>query len=379
MKRVLILGAGFGGLSAAHTLRSLLADEDEIVVIDKASRFFVGFRKTWDMFGEHPLEDGEGDLSRLANYNIQYTQGTITKIDPNARSVEVNGRWLEGDAMIVALGAQLAPERIPGLSEHGLNIYSAGAVTSIKEALDSFSGGRMVVGIFGLPYKCSAAPYEIALLLNENMQARGIEAELEVFTPQPMSLPVLGEVGCGVIEGRLSNHGIGFLPLHEAQSVRDGSVQFANGRERVFDLLLAIAPHRCPEIVVECGLTGGADWVKVNPQTLQTAFEGVYAVGDIVAIPMANGKRLPMAGIFAEAEGQVAAEHIAAYFQRRESDSSFSGFGGCYLETGGGEAMMVEGNFLAQPAPKVELSGPNSDYYQKKIDFERDRLQRWLA
>ena len=379
MKRVLILGAGFGGLSAAHTLRSSLSPDDEIIVIDKSSRFIVGFRKTWDMLGEHPLGDGEGELSKLANYDIQYIQGTITKIDPEARAIEVDGRRLEGDALIVALGAQLAPQSVPGLSDYGLNIYSPDSLTSVKDALGSFGGGRLVVGIFGLPYKCSAAPYEIALLLNESMHSRGVAAEVEVFTPQPMSLPVLGDAGCGVIEGRLSGHGIGFFPLHKATSVTDGRIQFANGRERSFDLLLAIAPHRCPDVVAECSLTGGGDWVKVDPQTLQTPYEGVYAVGDIVAIPMANGKRLPMAGVFAEAEGQVAAQQIAAQFLGLESDASFSGFGGCYLEIGGGEAMMIEGNFLAQPAPQVELDGPNADYYQKKIAFERDRLQLWLA
>jgi sulfide:quinone oxidoreductase len=286
---------------------------------------------------------------------------------------------LEGDAIIVALGAQLAPQSIPGLSEYGLNIYAVDSLGTVKDALASFGGGRIVVGIFGLPYKCSAAPYEIALLINENMKARGVAAEVEVFTPQPMSLPVLGDAGCGVIEGRLSGHSIGFYPLHKAVSVTERQIQFANGKERSFDLLLAIAPHQCPDVVVESGLTGGGEWLKVNPQTMQTSFEGVFAVGDIVAIPMANGKRLPMAGIFAESEGQVAAQQIAAEFENLESETSFSGFGGCYLEVGGGQAMMVEGNFLAQPAPQVELSGPSSDYYQKKIAFERERLQRWLG
>jgi sulfide:quinone oxidoreductase len=188
---------------------------------------------------------------------------------------------------------------------------------------------------------------------------------------------VLGEAGCNVIEGRLADNSITFLPNHKATAVEAGEVVFASGR-RPFDLLLGVPPHRCPTPVANSGLTDGA-WVRPNPRTLETKFPGVYAVGDLVEIPMADGKPLPKAGVFAEAMGQVAAEHIAASFAGRQSGAAFKGEGGCFLEVGGGQAVMVQGSFLAQPAPQVALTEPSRQYIEDKRAFETDRLQRWFA
>jgi sulfide:quinone oxidoreductase len=379
MNRVIILGGGFGGLAAAHTLRGLLDPGDEIMLIDRATYFIVGFRKTWALLGESPLEAGQGDLARLNERGIQVVRGTVKALDPQAKAVDVDGRQITGDAMVVALGAQLAPEQIPGLESSGLNIYDTGSIPDAAQALQSFSGGRIVVGIFGVPYKCPAAPFEIALMLNEDMREREVAADITVFSPQPMSLPVLGDAGCGVVEGRLAENGITFLPSHKATSVEDGEIVFASGTRKPFDLLLGIVPHRCPPVVAQSGLTENGGWVPVNPRTLETRFPGVYAIGDIAHVPMANGKRLPMAGVFAAAEGEVVARRIAAGFQGREADATFAGTGGCYLEVGGGEAMMVEGQWLTDPGPTVQLSGPHSRYLEQKQAFERDHLKKWFG
>jgi sulfide:quinone oxidoreductase len=378
MNRVLVLGGGFGGLATAHKLRQLLAPEDEIIVVDKGTHFMVGFRKTWELVGESTMAVGERPLADLESFGIRLVSGEITGIDPEAIAVEVGGRRLSGDAMVVSLGAQLAPERIPGFGGRALNIYNRQGIPGAAEALRSFSGGRLVVGVFGLPYKCPPAPYEIALLVGETLQARGVEVEMSVFTPQPMSMPILGDAGCNVIEGRLGENGIAFLPSHKATAVEEGEIVFADGR-LPYDLLLGVPPHRCPSVVVESGLANEGGWVSVDPGTLETRFPGVYAIGDIVAVPMANGKPVPKAGVFAEAEGRVAAQRIAATLKGQESAATFEGKGGCFLEVGRGEAMMVEGEFLASPAPQVRLSGPSRHFLEQKRAFESERLTSWFA
>jgi sulfide:quinone oxidoreductase len=378
MKRVLILGGGFGGIAAAHRLRQKLSPEDEIVLVDRGTHFMVGFRKTWALIGESSLAVGQRPLSALEGHGVRIINGTISAIDPAARVAEVDGRRFEADAMVVALGAELAPEKIPGFQTYALNVYDPRSVPEAIETLRNFKGGRVVVGIFGAPYKCPPAPYEFALLIKGFFKAQGVSAALEVFTPQPMSLPILGQAGCDVIESRLADNGIDFLPNHKATGIEAGEVVFPTER-RPYDLLLGVPPHRCPVAVVQSGLTAGGEWIRVNRRTLETSFAGVYAVGDVVEILTANGKPLPKAGVFAAAMGEVVAERITATFAGRESPAVFTGEGGCYLEVGNGEAMMVHGRFLAEPAPEVRLTDPSRAYLDEKRSFETGLLQTWFT
>jgi sulfide:quinone oxidoreductase len=378
MRRVLILGGGFGGVATAHALRRRLPPEDEIVVVERRPYFMLGSRKTWALVGRGTLEEGRRPLQALERFGIRVLPGTITAIDPANRAVEVDGRRWEGDAMVVALGAELAPEAIPGFREHALNVYDPQEIPRAMEAVRAFRGGQVMIGIFGAPYKCPPAPYEMAFLLQDFFEARGVRARISVFTPQPMSLPVLGAAGCSVLEGRLAERGIDFLPNHKATAVEAGAVVFGE-RRRPFDLLLGIPPHRCPEVVVRSGLTDGGAWVRVHPRTLETRFAGVYAIGDITEILLPNGMPLPKAGVFAEAEGEVVAERIAAVFAGREPEASFSGEGFCYLELGRGEAMLVRGRFLVEPAPEIEITEPSPNYLEEKKRFEAERLRTWFG
>jgi len=235
-----------------------------------------------------------------------------------------------------------------------------------------------LLGIFGVPYKCPPAPYEMALLISDSMKARGAKVNIEVFSPQPMSLPILGQVGCDLIESRLADKGITFLPNHKATAVESGEVVFTDKR-RPYDLLLGVPPHRPPAVVRESGLVDGTGWVSVNPRTLETQFPGVYAIGDVVQISLANGKPLPKAGVFAEAMGETAADRIAAVFSGKEPEAIFKGEGGCYLEVGGGKAMMVQGSFLAEPEPEVTLTEATAGYLEEKRSFETQRLLEWFG
>src|SRR5688500_10041428 len=221
MKRILILGGGFGGVVAAHALRAARPD-DEITLIDQRGYFMVGFRKTWALTGMESLSAGQAPLTALHAYGIRTMQGEITRIDPQGRAVEVGGQRLEGDAMIVALGAQLNPRGIAGVAEHGFNVYDPAGIEQAADALRAFSGGRIVFGIFGVPYKCPPAPYEMAIMTQEALRARGVEAHLTVFSPQPLTMPIVGAEGCTTLDNRLIDYGILFLASHKATHVEAG-------------------------------------------------------------------------------------------------------------------------------------------------------------
>ena len=378
MKRVLILGGGFGGIATAYRLKQKLDEKDEVILVDRRDTFMVGFRKTWALTGQSTLEEGQRPLDSLTSLGVRVMHDPVTRIDPTARTAWMGDQRLSADALVVALGAEPAAEAIPGFGQYAYNVYDPQVISQAAQALSEFQGGKLLIGIFGVPYKCPPAPYEMALLIRETLQGRGVKANVEVFTPQPVSMPLLGQVGCDIIEGRLEDQGIMFLPNRKATAVESGEVVFANER-RQFDLLFGIPPHRPPAVVRESGLVGESGWVSVNSRTLETQFPGVYAIGDVVQIAMANGKPLPKAGVFAEAMGETVADRLAAEFAGQEPEATFTGEGGCYLEVGNGQAMMVKGHFMAVPDPEVSLTEASIEYLAEKRAFEMQRLQAWFG
>jgi sulfide:quinone oxidoreductase len=378
MKRVLILGGGFGGIAAARRLKQTLGEEDEVILVDRRDHFMVGFRKTWALTGQSTLEAGQRPLDSLTSLGIRVMQDPVTRIDPAARTAWMGDQRLSADALVIALGAELAPDAVSGFGQYAYNVYDPQDIPRAAQALREFQGGKLLIGVFGVPYKCPPAPYEMALLIRETLESRGVQAEVEVFTPQPVSMPLLGQVGCDIIESRLADNGITFLPNRKAGAVEAGEVVFPNERRR-FDLLFGIPPHRPPAVVREAGLVGESGWVSVNSRTLETQFPGVHAVGDVVQIMMANGKPLPKAGVFAEAMGETVADRIGANFAGREPEAEFKGEGGCYLEVGSGQAMMVRGHFLAVPEPEIALTDASDQNLEDKRAFETQRLQSWFG
>jgi sulfide:quinone oxidoreductase len=375
--RVLILGGGFGGIAAAIALRERLDPADEVVLVERRTTFVMGLRKNWAVLDPGALRAGERPLALLAERGIRVVTGTIGAIHPAERAAQVDGASIEGDALIVALGAERDPDRVPGFREHAVDVYDLTQGDRARTAVEAFTGGRLVIGIFGAPYPCPPAPFELAMLLTERLRSRGIDDAIEVFSPLPLSLPILGQAGCGSFESRLEGAGVAFLRNHVATAADDGAVVFGDSR-RPFDLLLGVPPHRVPQVVAQSGLTGGGPWVTVEPRTLETSHPGVYAIGDVTALPLANGQVLPKAGAFAQAQGEVVAARIASTFDGGQPTATFAGDGACFLETGGGMAAMVTGGFLADP-PAVRLTDPSPEHFAAKRAFERERLDAWFG
>jgi sulfide:quinone oxidoreductase len=378
MARVLVLGAGFGGIAAATALRAQLKPDDDVVLVDRAGDFAMGLRKTWAILGISPIAYGTRPLGGLSQRGIRVVRGTVESIDAAQRRAVVDGQTYDADALVVALGAAQAPEAIPGLAEYGQNAWDRLHVEQTHGCVDEFRGGRVVVGIFGVPYPCPPAPYELALLLADRLDARGIDAEVTVFGPAPMTLPILGAAGCALLDQRLEERGCAYLGGRVATRVTADEVLFADGDALAFDLLLAVPPHRCPPVLVEAGLAPAGGWVEVDRLTLETGHADVYAIGDATGIGLSNGMSLPKAGIFAEGEGQVVAARIAARLRGESPTTTYAGEGACFLEMGAGEASVIGGDFFADP-PAARLSHPSADLRADKERFEMERLERWFG
>lgn len=378
MKHVLILGGGFGGIATAHRLKQRLGDQVEVNLVDRSPYFMVGFRKSWALIGESPLEAGQKPIDGLSRIGVNVRRATIEAIHPQEKSATVDGEIIRADALVVALGAELNPSAMPGFTEHAYNVYDPNDIPRAEKALNEFRGGRLVIGIFGAPYKCPPAPLEMAMLIQEKFKKNDVQASIEVFTPQPVTLPILSQASCDAVDSRLLENGIRTYGHHKALRVEAGEVVFEK-RSIGYDLLLGIPPHRAPAVVRESGLTGESGWIEINPHTCETSFEDVYAIGDSTQVTLANKKTLPKAGLFAEMMGETVAERLSDIFEGKEPTAQFSGEGGCFFEVGNREAMMIKGNFLAEPAPAVELTEPSKEYYDQKVKFEIDRWAKWFG
>jgi sulfide:quinone oxidoreductase len=376
--RVLVLGAGFGGIATATRLRTLLRASDEVILVDRRADFAMGLRKTWAITGAHPMDEGVRQLAALRARGIDVRQGTVESLDVAGHRVTIDGETLGADAIVVALGAEQVPGSIPGLEEHGINAWDRAQADRARDALAALEGGRLLVGVFGMPYPCPPGPFELALLAFERLRARGAEVAVEVFGPMPIALPVVGPGESAKLEAILEAAGIPFHRGRAAASVEAGTVRFADGDGLDFDLLLAVPPHRCPRVLVDAGLAAEGGWVGVDPSTLATAFPGVYAIGDCTVIKLAHGLPLPKAGLFAEAEGYAVAEQVVAALAGTTTAARFEGEGTCFVEVAGGRAVAIRGRFLADP-PEIEISAPSEAHMAGKSAFETERLTAWFG
>ena len=382
-KTILILGGGVGGLVAAHRLRERLGREHRIVLVDKNPQHVFAPSLLWLMVGWRRAPQITGDLRRLSRQGIEFIPAEVQAIDPTARKVTTSAGEFTADYLIVALGAELAPQAMPGLAESAHWYYDLAGAERLRDGLAKFDGGRLVLAVAGMPYKCPGAPWEGALLLDYYFRQRGIRdrVEMSTFTPEPLPMPVAGPVVGKALKEMIEARGIAFNPQAKLTAVDGGrrELTFEDGNKVEYDFLVTIPPHRCPQVVKAAGLVGEMGWVSINPRTMATAFERVYALGDVTMIRLANGKPLPKAGVFAHGQAEAVARTIVADLSHAGQPAEFTGEGYCIVETGDGRAAVGAGNFYAEPDPAVVLKSPSWFSHLVKVVFEKYWLWRWFG
>jgi sulfide:quinone oxidoreductase len=386
-KTVVILGGGVGGVVTAGTLRKQLPKQHRVILVNRQPDHLFAPSLLWLMTGGRSARQISRPLARLAKKGIEVVIGEIEEMDPEARRVRVVLRGgdpteIEADYLVVSLGADLAPETIPGLAEAGHSFYTLLGAVGLRDALQRFDGGRIVVLTAAPAYKCPAAPYEAAMLIDAHLRSRGLgeRSSVDLYAAEPGPLGVAGpEVSAGVRQ-MVEAKGIAYHPEHQVTRVdpSERRLTFANGATADFDLLAYVPPHRAPEVVSRSGLVDDTGWIPVDRGTLQTRFPGVYAIGDVTNIPLEVGKPLPKAGVFAEREARVVAHNIAGEITGGDKPDCYDGHGECFVETGEGKAGFGRGNFYAEPTPQVKLHPVGRRWHLSKVLFEKTWLRRWF-
>ncbi len=371
-----------GGVVAASRLRKRLSGNHRVVLVDREADHLFQPSLLWLAVGDRTPDRIRRPLERLGKRGIEVVRGEISKIDADSRTISVDGREIAGDAMIISLGAELAPDAISGLADSGHNLYTVTGAIGVRDALAAFRGGKVIVLTAAPAYKCPAAPYEAAMLIAAALRRRDLRAktQLDMYAAEPGPMGVAGPQVSAAVRQLVEAKGIRYHPDHQVTRVDPAArrLTFANGASAEFDLLIYVPPHRAPLVVREAGLTNETGWVPVNRGTMETRAPGVYAIGDVVTVPLSMGKPLPKAGVFAHGEAEVVAANIADHWSGRVARRVFEGSGECFVETGDGRAGFGSGNFYGEPTPQITLRNPSRWWHWAKVAFEKRWLWQWF-
>ncbi|MBS3915618.1 MAG: NAD(P)/FAD-dependent oxidoreductase [Bacteroidetes bacterium] len=373
---ILILGAGTGGIAAAHELSKKFGKKHgsrpvKIILFEKEENNVFAPSLLWLMVGKRKPKQIYRKTSKLAGHGIELVTGNIEKIDPANISVTTNGKTYQGSYMIVSLGVNQAPECELNLWGH--DFYSLEGASNFHDAIRNFKGGKIAILVPSLPFKCPAAPYEAAMLVEAFIRKEKLreKTEISLYSPESGPLPVAGKQLSDGVRQIMGMKGIQYHSDHQLMSATERTLTFSNGSTFEYDLLAYTPKHSCPSVISETALIGKSGWIEVNGSTMETNFQNVYAIGDNTFIPLHVGKPLPKAGVFAHKQAITVAQNISKKISGEKPDKTFNGEGQCFLELGDGKAGYAGGNFYAFPAPEVKMKSPGFLWHWVKIWFEK--------
>jgi sulfide:quinone oxidoreductase len=372
--KVVIVGAGFGGLETATCLSEALDRDVEVLLIDKSDSFVFGYSKLDVMFGRTTPDAIRLPYRAFAKVGVTFRQEIVTAIDPGGKRVTTDKGTYDADALVVALGADYDVSATPGLIHGGHEFYTVAGAVKLRDILSAFRGGTCVVGVMTPHYKCPPAPSEAAMLMHDYLAERELRDRCRIImvTPFPSPLPVSKEAGDAIL-ARFGELGIecitGVMPARVDGVAR--RLHLSNGIALDYDLLLAVPVHVAPRVVLESGLIEGG-WIPVDRATLLTRFPDVYAIGDVTSVGT------PRAGTFAEGAGRVVAAHIVAR-RRGGHVARYQGDGQCYIEFGESRVAEISVNFLGGPKPSSQYIGTTPQGVANKRQFGSSRARRWFG
>lgn len=374
-KKILILGAGFGGLELSSQLVESLGDQVEITLIDKNDGFVFGFSKFELMLGRATLPEVSLYYRDITKPGVDFRQETITSIDPENRRVTTDQGVHEADILVVALGAEYDVAATPGFVEGGHEFYSVPGAIALHEVLEQFTSGKLVIGIIGQPFKCPPAPCEAAILLDEWFTERGCRDDIEISVISQWAVPIPPSPdGTKAILGKLEESSIPFVTesIVTALDPKKKEAVLDDGTRIPYDLFLGIPVHRVPAVVEQAGLSEDG-WIPVDDKNLATKFPDVYAIGDVTSAPV------PKAGVFAESAATAVAEHLTVEITGSGEPNPFTGAASCYVEFGNNLVGRMDANFFPGTRPTAPFVGPSKEMTAEKDDFVTVRRKRWLG
>ena len=374
-KRILVLGAGFGGLELSTTLSEAFGDGVDVTLIDKGDAFYFGFSKLDVMFGRTTHDAVLLPYKKFVKPGVRFLQETISSVDPVAKRVATDRGTHEADFLVVALGADYDFAATPGMAD-ATEFYTLAGATRLGEMLKTFTKGHVLIAVGGAPFKCPPAPSEAALMMHDYLTTRGIRNACKITLILPIETPVPPSPETSrALLAAFAERNITFVADRELKSV-DPQRRVAtidDGREFAYNLFLGVPAIRAPKMLEESGMTENG-YVTVKPKTLETRFPDVYAIGDCAK------QGTPKAGVFAEGAARAVATALIARLRNNEVPVTHKGTGSCYIEFGAGRIGRVDVDFFSNP------DHPIGTYYEPSVALRADkqhfgssRRARWFG
>lgn len=363
--RIVVLGGGVGGTLVANLIARDQKKNVHVTVVDPTGMHVYQPGFLYVALGRANGRWLARDERLLLRKGVDLVVDAATSIDPDENVVHLaHGGSLPYDYLVLATGARLLPERIPGLAEGAHEFYSLSGALRLREALRQFDGGRIAIGIAGIPYKCPPAPIEFTLMLEEYLRDRGIRDRSAISFLSPLNRAFTIESASKVVQPLMQQRGIELTTFFNVESVDPsaGTVSSLEGEKQEFDLLVLVPPHGGQSLIEASGLGGPGGWIPTDPATLQhRAHERIFAIGDGTDLPISKS------GSTAHFEAPVVASRIASLIQGTAPRTSYGGQVMCFLETGNGKATVLRFDFEHPPTPPA----PSIAWHAAKWLFNR--------
>jgi sulfide:quinone oxidoreductase len=347
--KIVILGGGVGGTLAANLLVDSVGDAASVTVVDP-----TGMHAYQPGFLYVALGQANGrwlgrDERTLLDKRVDLVIETAERIDPVARTVRfASGGSMPYDYLVLATGSRLVPERIPGFTEAGFEFYSLAGALRLREELRRFKGGRVLVGVTGIPYKCPPAPVEFTLMLEEQLRRRGLRERSEVTLLSPLNRAFTVESASKLVQPIFERRGIKLSTFFNVEAVDPvkGTVSSIEGEEAEYDLLVLVPPHRGQSVIDASGLGDDDGWVPTDRNTLQhKQHERIFTIGDATDLPISKS------GSTAHFEAPIVASRIASLVKGTAPKANYAGRVMCFLETGDRRATTLRFDYAHPPVP----------------------------
>ncbi len=373
--KIIILGAGSGGLELSAILSDAIGDQLDLTLVDKNDAFYFGFSKFEVMFAQKSYDEVRIPYSSISKPGVRFLQADILEIDPVKKRVTTNKGILEADVLVIALGASYDLKATPGFVEGGYEFYTLEGAESLRKILPGFTGGRVVIGVTGMPFKCPPAPCEAALLMHDYLVKRGCRDACQIDIIIPTNIPVKASIASSkAIIVAFAERKINFIPQRSVKSI-DPLNQVAildNADEIPYDLFLGIPVHCVPQVVEKAGLTVDG-WIPVDADTAMTDFSGVYAIGDVTSTDS------PKAGVFAEEAARIAGASILVDYSSVVAAEPTDEAGSCYIDFGEGIIGRVDVQFRKSSPGSNKFVEPSKALAREKQIFRNTREKRWFS